>query len=151
MGEMRGSEDYRHYLRGTYAFRAALEPALDDAGWQVERLLDNLRADLADLGEPVPTAAPAPALHDFAAKAAALYVLEGSALGARLIARRAAALGFDERHGARHLAQQTAAPTRWPAFLDWLEQSAAPPEPATAAARQVFQTALLAYGVEAGV
>ena len=50
-----------------------------------------------------------------------LYVLEGSALGARLLLRRAEALGMNSKFGARHLALQTAMPTAWPNFLSILE------------------------------
>ena len=107
MGNFDHPQDYRRYLRGTYAFRQAVEPMLSQGTWQVQSLLPELAADLHDLDEPLPQAVPRPALDGPAALAAAAYVLEGSALGARLIQRRAAALGFDATHGARHLARQT--------------------------------------------
>ena len=49
-----------------------------------------------------------------------LYVLEGSALGARLLVRQAAALGFDEAGGAVHLSEQAADIGHWRAFIDLL-------------------------------
>lgn len=75
----------------TLPFEAALDAA--DAGrvvpdWRDRRRGDLLRADLADLGMAEPDA-PSPRLAgDVAAAAGAIYVLEGSRMGARLLARR---------------------------------------------------------------
>lgn len=146
MGNFDHPQDYRRYLRGTYAFRQAVEPMLSQGKWQVQPLLTELAADLHDLDEPLPQAVPRPALDGPAALVAAAYVLEGSALGARLIQRRAAALGFDATHGARHLARQTGDAGRWPRFLQWLEESRDLAAPAVTSARAVFRTALDAYG-----
>lgn len=141
---------YGAFLTGSHAFRAALEPRLARTeGWQVQPLAPLIAQDLADLGLPVPAAPAALALPTPAARAGACYVLEGSALGGRLLARRAAALGFGARHGARHLAAQTASPARWRQFLDWLEAGGFPAPEAAAAARAVFGLALRAYGVKA--
>ena len=49
------------------------------------------------------------------------YVLEGSTLGAKLLYRRAQALGLTDTFAARHLAQQATA-NRWVPFLDLLER-----------------------------
>ena len=54
------------------------------------------------------------------------YVLEGSALGARLLYPEALALGLDGSRGARHLASQIADRTAWPSFCGVLD--AAGPE-----------------------
>lgn len=64
-------------------------------------------ADLADLALPTPE--PSLSAPDFAAmplpKAlGALYVIEGSNLGAAFLLKAAKALGLSETHGARHLA-----------------------------------------------
>lgn len=105
IGALQSEGEYRRFLIGSHAFRAALEPALMPAcGWQAVELAPTLRADLADLGL---TAAPAPAaprLDGVAAQAGALYVVEGSALGARLLYRRAQALGW-ARRGARGISR----------------------------------------------
>lgn len=150
IGALQSEGEYRRFLIGSHAFRAALEPALMPAcGWQALELAPALRADLADLGL---TAAPAPAaprLDGVAAQAGALYVVEGSALGARLLYRRAQALGLGAARGARHLAAQTSEPRRWSRFLEWLETSSADPAQALAAANAVFALALCAYGLEA--
>jgi heme oxygenase len=139
---------YRAFLSGSYAFRAAVEPALTGDDWPLQRLAPVIAQDLADLDQPRPALPHAPVLAGPAAQAAARYVLEGSALGARLLARRAADLGFTSVHGARHLAAQTESPHRWRQFLDWMERADLPAAPALAAARAVFGVALCAYGVK---
>lgn len=150
IGPLHSDGEYRRFLIGSHAFRAALEPALrPDCGWQALELEPALRADLADLDltpAPVPVA---PRLDGIAAQAGALYVAEGSALGARLLYRRAQALGMGPAHGARHLAVQTSETRRWSRFLDWLETGGADPAQALAAANAVFALALCAYGLEA--
>ena len=140
---------YRGFLTGSYRFRAALEPRLTDGAWQVQRLSRLLEQDMADLDQPRPALPAAPALEGRAAQAAACYVLEGSALGARLLARRAADQGFTASFGARHLAAQTAQPDRWRRFLEWLEHADVPQSQAVDGARDVFGLALSAYGVKA--
>lgn len=140
---------YADFVSGSHAFRSALERALLPAGeWRIEPLSGLIAQDLADLGRPLPDALAAPVLPSRAARAGAFYVLEGSALGARLLARRAAALGFDGHHGARHLAAQTAERRRWPRFLDWLEGESLPGAQAVSAARDVFALALQAFGAK---
>ncbi|MBM3606100.1 MAG: biliverdin-producing heme oxygenase [Alphaproteobacteria bacterium] len=153
VGVLEDKEDYIRYLSGTYAFRAALEPALpreaeDVTGlWGIVPLVSTLHRDLADLGVPFPRRVAAPDLEGRAAQAAAAYVLEGSALGARVIARRAAVLGIRPDHGGRHLALQTAGTGRWKSFQAWLEAAQVSHEQAVSAARAVFKTALAAHGL----
>lgn len=149
VGSFADAAAYRDFLSGSYRFRAAIEPALKDDGWQVQRLAPLIAQDLADLDQPRPALPDAPLLAGPAAQGAACYVLEGSALGARLLARRAADHGFAADHGARHLAAQTASPHRWRQFLDWLEDADIPVGQAATAAREVFGLALRAYGVKA--
>ena len=123
---------YVNYLRATLRVRGAIEACLDasDAesafpAWPTRRIAGALHADLADLGaddEQNVTAMACPfRLAGVAPILGALYVLEGSALGARLLTTRAALLGLGATFGARHLAAQTAAPSAWRVFLDRLE------------------------------
>ena len=150
IGCLGDAKAYAAFLAGSHAFRAALEPQLAQVeGWRIQPLAPLIAQDLADLRLPVPATPDASPLPTPAARAAACYVLEGSALGGRLLARRAAALGFGPDHGARHLAAQTASPARWRDFLAWLEAGGFSAPQATAAARAVFGLALRAYGVKA--
>lgn len=122
---------YRQYLRATWRARAELEALLDRSGaatlyalWPERRLLGLLLLDLADVGEPsgrVPVADAQPL--DMAGVLGTLYVLEGSALGARLIERRVAQFGMTAQFGARHLGGQTTRQGAWRVFLDLLEET----------------------------
>lgn len=148
IGAFDDARSYATYLSGSHAFRAAVEPqVIGDGDWRIQPLVSLIAQDMADLGvvaqgptTPIPLTTPA-------ARAAACYVLEGSALGGRILARRAAGLGFTDRHGARHLAAQTASPARWRQFLEWLEAGGFCAATAIAAARDVFAVALRSYGV----
>lgn len=150
VGAFSDAAGYGAFLAGSHAFRAAIEPQLVSMHeWPVQPLADLIGQDLADLGKPCPPPVSGPPLSSRAARAGACYVLEGSALGARLLARRAAALGYTGDHGARHLAAQTAQRQRWTRFLDWLEQADVPHPEAVRAARGIFALALRAYGAKA--
>jgi heme oxygenase len=119
--------DYCCYLAGLAAFRAPYEAALVGASpaflgdWRMTPLMPSLARDMADLGVaplgPVHRGAlPAP---DDDTAAGWLYVLEGSALGARLVAKRADALGFGPGRGGRHLALQC---RNWKSFRLFAER-----------------------------
>jgi len=110
-------ERYAAYIGATRRAREPLEQALDQAGaeqlfamWPRRKIASALRADIANLSgkavvENNPPSAPVP--KNPAQMLGILYVLEGSALGARLLIRRAEAMGMSSTFGARHLASQT--------------------------------------------
>lgn len=125
-----------------------VEPAFAASDrWSVQRLLPELRLDLEDLQLGPP--AEQPAIADFtteSARVGALYVLEGSALGAHLLLRRAVALGLGMERGARHLARQVGSPHRWREFLLFLDEQRNVDRPAVlAAAHGLFERALSVY------
>lgn len=143
---------YRRYLAATCAFRAALEPALDraealglTAGWISPRIVPQIRQDLTDLGMNPPNTPETVVFRGMDDVWGALYVAEGSALGARLLLQRAQGLGLTPSHGAGHLVAQTAEPGRWRHFLDRLHGVGPDIDLAIAAARRVFALALSAY------
>lgn len=125
IGAFDSLDAYAIYLKGVAAFRIPLETATDDAGslcaWEHQSIADLIRLDLQDLclTPAAPTAIPTPAGRD--ALLGALYVMEGSALGARLLYKRAQSLGLSDVFGARHLAAQAAKSDRWQTFLALLE------------------------------
>lgn len=148
-GSLDSLDNYCLFLSASHALRAALEPSLTAGeGWPLLPILPELQADMRDLGLPVTGTVQQVRLDNAAARAGALYVLEGSAIGARLIQRRAAALGLSAEWGARHLARQTASRDRWPSFLTWLEEQPVPHAHAVLTARAVFSRALAAYRLE---
>lgn len=143
MGQFDTLGNYHAYLSGLHAFRAAIEPTLRDLdGWTPTRLLPLLDADMADCAlAPHPPLTPPDVAGD--AIWGVTYVLEGSALGAQLLRRRAADLGLDAGFGARHLALPL---DNWRAFLARLD--GAEPYDAEAAAKgavAAFTTAHAAF------
>ncbi|MGA0617719.1 biliverdin-producing heme oxygenase [Paracoccus sp. KR1-242] len=149
IGPLSRREDYARYLVGTLQFRGALEGPLATGAFPALQLLADLRRDLADLGIKARSEMPPIAVETHEARVAALYVAEGSAVGARLISRRAAHLGFDQTFGARHLSRQASESDRWPRFLQWLEVQDVAHERVVTEGRRVFLVALQAFGVDA--
>ncbi|MBS7546017.1 biliverdin-producing heme oxygenase [Ancylobacter oerskovii] len=130
IGGFDSAGDYAGYLKGQYVFRRAVEVGLAGvtwpAGfgdWRPRPLAPLLLADLEDLDLDPPSST-LPAIEMTPADLlGVLYVLEGSGLGARVLHRRAAEIGFDGRFGARHLAAQAGDRESWPAFLALLESA----------------------------
>lgn len=120
-------DTYKRYLASLYGFRAPLEAGLEAdcsamlGPWRPASIAGALRADMADLGVPIPALCPVDLPVNRDGLLGTLYVLEGASLGARLLLRRAEALGLTPIHGARHLALQAARSGEWRAFLDILE------------------------------
>jgi heme oxygenase (biliverdin-IX-beta and delta-forming) len=140
-------ERYVDFVQRSLRFRASAEAACADYGaWSPQLLADDLRRDLDDLGVPVvPATGAGVSLPTSAAKLGGLYVLEGSALGARLLLRRAESLGLTGQYGARHLARQTSDATRWKRFVAVLDQNDEEPQNVLAGALAVFGYALDMY------
>jgi len=121
---------YGAYLRGIAAFRAPIERQLRHVEWpgrwgewRPAMVTEAIAQDMADLGID-PRVDPAPPLSlDGDRLYGTLYVLEGSALGARLLLQRAEALGLSARYGARHLACLSGNIAGWRGFLDRLEEA----------------------------
>lgn len=92
--------------------------------WRPQLIGHALRQDLLDLGlTPSVEADRFPRPSTIEGLLGTLYVLEGSALGARILFRRAQAIALGENCGARHLALQSWA-NSWKTFLVVLEQEA---------------------------
>lgn len=146
-------QDYIRYCRALLRFRAPLEKAIANAipggtdNWRPLPLADLLQADLADLGCPVKADVdPDPYRLEGGRLLGALYVLEGSSLGAQILVLRAAALGFSETSGARHLALQTRDPKRWSRFVKILDRDGAhDPQAVVAGAQEAFSRALQTF------
>ena len=154
VGAFTDGEAYGRYLEGMAAFRGGVESQLASADyprsfgeWRPGLIFEELTRDLKDLGLDAPRAVPAFELPvDRDGLLGVLYVLEGSALGARLLIRRAAALGYSAQHGARHLAAQTSRPGSWTCFVTLLDAlGPSGMERAGRAARQTFGAAIDAF------
>ncbi|SMC39828.1 biliverdin-producing heme oxygenase [Rhizobium sp. RU36D] len=123
-------EAYRHYLVGMARFRLPLEswlkqqdPVPAELGdWQPEYYGDDILADLDDLAISPPDAAKPFAPPAGEGLIGLLYVLEGSALGARLLAKRSENIGLSASHGARHIFRQAGNLSSWRTFSDRMER-----------------------------
>ncbi len=121
---------YCRYVAASSLARRSIENRLILSGasdlypmWSDRRIAHLVEDDLADLTARAPIEHVAPTLAPMSAGAmlGALYVLEGSAMGARIIVRQVSALGMGPEFGARHLAHQAADPKAWLQFLELLE------------------------------
>ncbi len=133
VGAFDSQQAYRCYLRRLLAFREPVEQAFAMLRLPCRlvsccphQLGDAIRRDMADLQVPPPVRPPTPKhlvelLRAVPGVLGTTYVLEGSTLGAKLLYRRAQALGLTDTFAARHLAQQATA-NRWVPFLDLLER-----------------------------
>ena len=157
VGSLDTVSDYVRYCRALFRFRAQLEAAIAKAipngidGWQPLAIADLLRSDLADLNaSPVTDMDQPPYQLDHGGLLGALYVLEGSSLGAQILVHRATALGFSASHGARHLALQTHDKKRWPGFVAILDrEGAANPHAVVEGAQEAFSRALQIFSEDA--
>lgn len=147
VGSFATVSEYGTFVMRSLRFRQVAEAAVAGAKiWRVEPLVSALRQDLSDLRLPAtPLNALELTLASESERMGALYVLEGSALGGRLLLRRAQALGFSERFGARHLAYQTGDAGRWKAFLAILGGDTFDHDAAVGAARRTFDAAIAIY------
>ncbi|GAB7129574.1 biliverdin-producing heme oxygenase [Silvimonas sp. JCM 19000] len=136
---------YEAFLLAHAAALFPLEERLEALGignwltdWPERRRREALAADLAQLGlsRPAPLAVPA---IDVKGLAGAAYVLEGSRLGARFLARHVLAGEDHSLHAATRYLTHHAEQPLWPRFVEKLDQLPADSVPdLRTAALQVF-------------
>jgi heme oxygenase len=154
VGMFSSRSQYARFLQGTFRHRGPVEAALlaaaaETSPWRSRKLLPELTADLADLALPLPTADLFHLSNDIAAQLGAAYVLEGSALGARVLVKEVESLGFGSDFGARYLSAQAGSLDQWRAVLaalDGLDRQAW--DAAAQSARSVFLHAIQAFTSE---
>src|SRR5262249_164691 len=102
IGPLHCREAYVTYARGLHAFRAVLEPAIARfvrveicGDWRPVEIAPDLADDLADLNA-LPVDKKDFSLSSSDEAIGAMYVLEGSALGARVLVTHAKQLGFND-------------------------------------------------------
>jgi len=129
VGNLCDLDAYRHYLVVSSAFRTSIELELKPESIFIAQLgmpllVGELQRDCEDLGLTAPAATePLDLLPDGDQQLGALYVLEGSMLGAHMLLAQAEQLGLESQYGARHLAKQVAMAGRWKCFLKYLENA----------------------------
>ena len=148
---LQDAASYRRYLGGMQRLLHALADADADIAREFAPHRRHIEADLRGLG--MRPAAPAGridiALDGDDARLGARYVIEGSALGARILQRQAHALGYDASGGAGFLAYHVQrGTTHWPRLMQALAQH----DPASpgfhallAAARDTFALAAACF------
>ena len=143
-----GEAGYRSFLLASAAAVLPLEQALLAAGvdsllpdWTRRTRAAALRADLTDLGITDVALATAPRLAGATRMFGALYVLEGSRLGARLLVPELLAGGSTRVRAATRYLRHGAGHRLWQSFLTHLESSQdvrARPGEAITGARMAF-------------
>ena len=130
---MFGSEQaYKLYLQATLASRVCLETMLEIShigalypAWAQSKLESDLLRDIDDMKD-----APAPMIIepkrasapvDLATVIGTLYALESTVSGAQYRVEKAAQIGFNADHGARHLERQSANLRSWTEALKLVE------------------------------
>lgn len=155
VGEWATVENYKHYLARYAAFRVPLERAIQEfgyaevfGGWSPKLIALDIEQDLRDFAIDSIEQVEAPTIRTVSEALGVAYVIEGSSLGAKLLAGRAAELGLTRDRGARHLAVQSEI-LSWREFLAALEVSQEfDIEQAAVAADATFAMALNAFGKE---
>lgn len=140
--DLAGRDDYRAFLRVHARVLPAVERALEEGGiaeilpdWDSHRRTPLIERDLAALGEPMPSPISVTAPAGRGELLGTAYVIEGSRLGSRFLARR-----VGDAMPAEYLTaagQQRA----WPALLHALDQAELAPaemDRAVSAARACF-------------
>ncbi|MVA72006.1 heme oxygenase [Agrobacterium vitis] len=134
IGDFSSPAAYRAYLLGMARFRLPLEEMIAQQAqrapfvswpgtWKPVMIGNMLRADMQTLElEDDRCQASVPQPQKTEDWLGLFYVLEGSALGAKLLAKRAALLGYGPTHGGAHLFAQAGNFSSWPTFLHLMEE-----------------------------
>lgn len=139
---------YEAFLAALAQAVLPLERALEQGGvgrllpdWTDRRRSEALKQDLGVLGVAVPPPADVSVTTDEARLFGRLYVLEGSRLGGKLLARRAAESGDPQVRAATHYLGHGVGSDFWRSFLQRLETSEAvlgSPQRTLLGAREAF-------------
>lgn len=148
IGPLTTQTSYNGYVRGLHAFRSTTENwlsthgAVDFGEWKPQYITHHLHDDISDLAlTPLNVSALTWAQVGRSFVMGVHYVLEGSALGARVLCKQVEALGMSRTHGARHLWAQAATLENWRGFLDILEQHDVDEDTLFAGANAAFNAA----------
>lgn len=156
IGAFESIAEYRRYITFLGKFRFAMDQVMHDVVWPADcvwrptAVSEAIARDATDLDiRLTPAKTSIMPFDDQSALFGALYVLEGSTLGAQVLKSRAAALGMRDDFGARHLAVMTQGLSHWRSFLHQLDGvERFDIEYAAQAANAVFDLALQCIGTE---
>lgn len=120
---------YRAFLTAQASAILPLEAALAPFGaaqfpdWAQRCRGEALRADLAALGAPVPEGLKAPSYASDAERFGAVYVLEGSHMGAKVMLKRVLSQGDPASHAATRFLRHGQGQALWQGFLARLAEA----------------------------
>lgn len=149
-------DGYRAFLRAHAQVLGPLEIALERGGiesmladWPQRSRRQDLLADLAELGDSTPWPEPQYTAQPPGWCWGAVYVIEGSRLGGRVLAKQVAEA--NPRAPLRYLSHRGSTPS-WPVFIDQLDRQAAnyPWDDVLGGAREVFERFVRAAEAEKG-
>ncbi len=127
VGPLQTQSEYNEYARGMHAFRSGVEAWLPQlaSDWRPQRIAAELTRDMADLAlTPLANAFNGWPGSNHSFVLGVHYVLEGSALGARILCKQVEPLGLNRDFGARHLWAQAQNPQSFRGYLDLLNTAA---------------------------
>lgn len=149
IGSLATQTEYNEYLLGLYAFRSTTEDwlsthaAKETGTWTPQTIARELHEDINDLALTPLSVSPvnwgSNASESFVM--GVHYVLEGSALGARVLCKQVAALGLHRSYGARHLWAQAETLESWRGFLALLSEHNGDEDTLIAGANAAFNAA----------
>ncbi|WP_128290990.1 MULTISPECIES: biliverdin-producing heme oxygenase [Afifella] len=145
---VQGETGYASFLRANAAAILPVEETLEIAGieallpdWDERRRSAVLLDDIQILGAERPQPVSAPEMHGEAFMLGAVYVLEGSRLGAKILTRDILAEAGPRMKVASRFLRHGEGRKLWPSFVERLEESAAvhdAPDEAVKGAEAVF-------------
>ncbi len=143
---LRDAPTYQRYVRGMHALLNCLENSDTALAATYATPLALLADDLPALGLNAPTPPPPLTFTDNLARLGAGYVIEGSALGARLLLRQAQSRGHSSTQGATFLAYHVdRGYTHWPRLM----QALAPLDPTSPEFQTVLHAAQQTFALAA--
>lgn len=106
---------------------------------QLRNRFDKVKEDMQDLEVPLPQAIKAPLITDISAAVGALYVVEGSKLGAKYLLHYVGMIGLSDQYGAKHLgADDEGRGASWRSFQSAIDTADIDIPVAVQAAEQTF-------------
>lgn len=130
VGPLQTPNEYNEYARGMHAFRSGVEAWLTAqpqlaSDWRPQHIAAELTRDMDDLAlRPLANTFEGWSTSNDSFVLGVHYVLEGSALGARILCKQVEALGLSRDFGARHLWAQAENPQSFRGYLDLLNTAA---------------------------
>lgn len=147
MGLFSNKEKYKIFLTLQYHIHHDAAPLYSDSN--IAAIIPNLcqrnrfekvKEDLYDLGVPTPSPLQAPVFTNISSAIGALYVIEGSKLGAKYLLHYVKMIGLSDQYGAKHLgADNEGRGASWRSFQTAIDNANIDVSVAVHAAEKTFE------------